>query len=332
MSEHRSAAMVAGSGAPLSAPPVDHVSGSHPLHDPERIWTETNCSVDVWVELLHSLGCDPVAGLGFTLSSDFDGSQWTFIKYPLEDVRALYGIDVVELNIWQPLVEHIEEQLAAGRLLTVEVDSYYLPDTAGVSYQLEHTKTTIVPLQLERSARELTYLHGTGRHELSGTDFDSLFDRVPGALAPYVEQLRLDSVDPAAATVEAVFPVVAEHLHRRPTDRPAARLVDRITTELSWLAEAGLDGFHRWAFGTIRQFGATAELAADLVDWLGERGERVPDAAEHLRSASAAARRMQLLTARAAAGRTVDPTGPGTAMVEGWESALKQLAAHFNVP
>ena len=33
---------------------------AHALHAPERNWPETNCYVDVWVELLHDLGLDPV--------------------------------------------------------------------------------------------------------------------------------------------------------------------------------------------------------------------------------------------------------------------------------
>ena len=31
----------------------------HPLHATERSWTETNCYVDVWIEVLHALGLDP---------------------------------------------------------------------------------------------------------------------------------------------------------------------------------------------------------------------------------------------------------------------------------
>ena len=27
----------------------------HPLHDAERIWPETNCYIDLWIETLHAL-------------------------------------------------------------------------------------------------------------------------------------------------------------------------------------------------------------------------------------------------------------------------------------
>ena len=70
---------------------------SHPLHSSERIWTETNCYVDLWIEVLHALGQEPLASCAFVLSADFACDQWTFIKFPTEDLRELYGIDVNEM-------------------------------------------------------------------------------------------------------------------------------------------------------------------------------------------------------------------------------------------
>ena len=78
-------------------------------------------------------GLEPLAALPFTLAIDFEGDQWTFFKFPLADLDALYGVDVFELNVWRPLVDHLEEQLALGRPALVEVDAFYLPDTAGTS-------------------------------------------------------------------------------------------------------------------------------------------------------------------------------------------------------
>jgi hypothetical protein len=87
----------------------------HPIHQEGRTWAETNCYVDVWIELLHALGYEPIAGLPFTLTIDFEGDQWTFFKCPLLDMYELYGLDVQELAIWRPLVVHIEEQVERGR-------------------------------------------------------------------------------------------------------------------------------------------------------------------------------------------------------------------------
>src|SRR5580698_7149173 len=107
----------------------------HAIHAQERQWAETNCYVDVWIELLHAWGYDPIAALPFTLSIDFEGDQWTFFKFPLADLYDLYGLDVQELAIWRPLTSHIEEQVAMGRPVLVELDSYHLPDTAGSAYR-----------------------------------------------------------------------------------------------------------------------------------------------------------------------------------------------------
>src|SRR5579872_3381278 len=93
--------------------PLDAASyQANALHDAERVWSESNCYVDLWIEVLHALDLDPVPALAFTLSVDFEGDQWQFFKFPLEDLRALYGLDVAEMNPWRGVEHHIEEQLS----------------------------------------------------------------------------------------------------------------------------------------------------------------------------------------------------------------------------
>jgi len=53
---------------------------AHALHSSERAWPETNCYVDLWIEVLASSGVAPEAMLGFTLTQDFEGDQFTFFK------------------------------------------------------------------------------------------------------------------------------------------------------------------------------------------------------------------------------------------------------------
>ena len=55
----------------------------HPLHHGDRAWPETNCFVDLWIEVLHSFGHEPLASLGCTLDLDFEGDQFTFFKQTL---------------------------------------------------------------------------------------------------------------------------------------------------------------------------------------------------------------------------------------------------------
>ena len=124
--------------------PVDPAAAArHPLHQIDRAWPESNCYVDLWIELLHSMRLEPLAAVPCAFAVDIEGDQWTLFKFPLADLYTLYGVDVFELNVWRPLPVHLEEQLALGRAALVEVDAFHLPDTIGTSYHTEHVKTTI---------------------------------------------------------------------------------------------------------------------------------------------------------------------------------------------
>lgn len=319
-------------------PPVLSAAGfvPHPLHASERTWTETNCYVDVWIEVLHALGLDPVAGAAFTLSCDFEGDQWTFFKYPPEDLRMLFGLEVTELNIWRPLVDHVEEQLALDRLCTVEGDAWFLPDTRGVSYRSEHVKTTIVPAALDRTARSLGYFHNAGYFELDGDDFDGLFRLGahfdPAALPPYVESIRLDRVrrdDPEL--VSRVVTATRDHLARRPPDNPVTRMANRILGDLPWLAEQELEVFHLYAFGLCRQCGASTELAATFVDWLNAHHEPGTEAAaDAFRDVANGAKALQFSLARVVRGRSVDLGDVLDGMADRWADAMGVLGRHYD--
>lgn len=322
--------------AALTVPdPVGYVP--HPLHAVGRTWTETNCYVDVWIEVLHALGLDPVAAAAFTLSCDFEGDQWTFFKYPPEDLRALYGIEVAELNVWRPVVDHVEEQLTLGRLCTVESDSWYLPDTRGVAYGEAHVKTTIVPAALDRSARYLGYFHNAGFFTLEGEDFDGVFrlgaHADPSALSPYVESIRLDRVrrhDPDL--VDRVVAQARAHLARRPADNPMTRMAARMQSDLAWLAGQDLGVFHAYAFGTCRQSGASAELAAAFVDWLNEHDAPGTErAAESFRAVAEGAKSLQFSLARVVRGRSVELTSVLDAMAAEWASAMAILGGRYGL-
>lgn len=302
----------------------------HPLHSSARTWTETNCYVDLWVEVLHSLELDPVAAGAVTLSADFDGDQWTFLKHPPEDLFALYGVEVAELNVWRPLADHIADHLDRGRLLTLEVDSFWLPDTAGVSYRLQHTKTTIAVAEFAPTGRRLGYFHGAGFHHLQGDDLVGVLREQtgPDALAPYVEVVRLDRLhrDPERL-LAAARALTAAHLARRPADNPVVRLGDRMLADLPWLTEQGMETFHSYAFATCRQCGATAELAAEFCEWLGERtGGGLTEAVAGFRSAAETAKSLQFQLARAVRGRSVDLAGTLEELAGSWARAVTVVA------
>jgi hypothetical protein len=314
--------------------PVAHLSEldpagyqPHALHGADRIWSETNCYTDVWVEVLHALGCEPLAAMAFCLSSDFEGTQWSFFKPPIEDLRDVFGVEVAEMNVWRPVLDHLEEELALGRLLTVEVDSWYLPDTAGVSYRTEHVKTTVVPARLDRAQRVLRYFHGPGLFELAGEDFDGLF--APPVLPPYVELVRLDHLRTSAPHDPSPLELAARHLARRPATNPVRRLGRRLTEMTPWLvAQSDPQAFHQLAFGTCRQFGATAEVAAGYIEWLAaQTGLVLRGAADELRQVAEGAKTLQFSVARVARGRSIDLDAAVEPLADSWDRALDAVAA-----
>lgn len=298
------------------------------LHDGERLWLETNCYVDIWIEVLHALGLDPVTGLAFTLSADFDGDQWQFIKFPQEDIRSLYGITASELNPWKGIPVHVEEQLELGRYLTVEVDAWWLPDTAGTSYRQAHVKTTIVPNSIDREARRLGYFHNASYFELEGEDYDHLVGDDVEGLPPYVELIRMEGLVRRADQdlLDAVLRLVRSHLARRPAVSPVQQMAERIDVDLPWLAASDIETFHLYAFATLRQCGATAELAASLCDWLDERGVGTAASAEAFRQVSQSAKTLQFKLARFMAGRQVELGPLLDEMSASWSAAVDGLA------
>lgn len=305
----------------------------HELHGSQRIWAETNCYLDVWVEVLHSLGLDPVAACGFTVATDFEGDQWTLFKVRPDDLEELFGIRVAEINIWRPVVDHVMEQLALGRLSLVEVDGWFLPDTAGVSYRLDHPKTTIAPNEIDVEAKRLSYFHNASYHALEGDDFDGLFrlgaHEQPGALAPYVESVRLDRLERLsdAELASRARDILARRVADMPEDNPVPRFRVRFDKDVAWLRTAGMDKFHLWAFGAVRQLGASAELAGAHLRWLaGMTGDSEPELiAGSFTELATEAKALQFQLARLARGREVDVDPAFERMTERWADARNGL-------
>jgi hypothetical protein len=308
----------------------------HRVHGESRIFEETNCAADLWIEALHALDHDPVVAMGFTLSSDFDGDQWRMFKFAAHDLRVLFGVEFDEFNVWRPLADHVVELLSARRMVTIDVDGWHLPDTAGLTYHCGHQKTTIMAQMIDVEERALGYFHNTSYYELGGDDFDALFGRggdEPPVLPPYVEAVRLDAIrDPGAVPVASALELARDHLHRRPNTNPLARLRKRLEEDLPWLRSQDLDVFHRYAFGTVRQCGANAELGADYAEWLGRHDgalPAVPAAAEHFGSLATGMKSLEFLLARASRGRVVDLGGVFDKLEDSWESAMADLVERY---
>lgn len=246
----------------------------HALHTGERNYHETNCYSDIVIELIHARGHEPLAALGFTVRMDFEGDQWTFFKPPEADLERLFGIDIHEMQPHRHLPTQIIEQIRAGRTLTVELDSMYLPDTASTSYRTEHVKSSVIVEAIDPEAERMRYFHNTSLHELEGEDYRAVFRlaefKSEDALPPYAELVRFDA-GPRLEGDElraASRDLLRHHLARRPSSNPFERFGAQLAADLPALLEGDAADYHAYAFATVRMAGSAFEVCASHIDWL----------------------------------------------------------------
>jgi len=288
----------------ISPDPANYLR--HELHAEGRDWVEKNCYIDIWIEVLHAHGLDPMAMLPFTVAVDFEGDQWTFFKPPHVDLWNLYGIDVQEMTVWRSLLEHAVLHTAAGRLVSTEADAFFLPDTQGTDYRTQHTKTTIVIVDVDVERRRLGYFHNAGYFELGGDDFAALFrlgvPPDPTYMPFFAELIRTDRMErtPAGELRRRSAAMLAHHVRRMPAENPVATFAARFAADLPHLQEEGLARYHAYAFATVRQVGAACELASLYLRWLAPSGRKeLLDAALAYERVSSAMKALILKGARA---------------------------------
>lgn len=298
----------------------------HMLHAGGRAHDEVNCFVDVIAEVLHARGDEPLAALGSTVRVDFEGDQWSFFKLTQADLELLYGVDLHEMQPYRPLPEQIAEQLTLGRTLLVEVDGWYLPDTAATSYRREHVKTSIAPEAIDVAGERLRYFHGIGLHDLEGEDYRGIF-RLGRAfsddvLPPYAELIRFDSGPRLTGDeLKAVArDLLRGHLARRPATNPFTRFGERLAIDLPDLLAGDLDDYHAYAFATVRMAGSAFEVCAAHVRWLlGDAGEPAAAALERIVDGC------KVLSFRLARRRAFDPEPVITDLAGAWDEAMALL-------
>jgi Domain of unknown function (DUF1839) len=310
--------------------PADHVR--HALHDETRDWPETNCYVDLWIELLAARGFQPEAALGFTLTQDWEGDQFTFFKFHLRDLEAFYGAIVQELSIYDSVEAHAIEQASRGRAVLIEVDGFYLPDTRGVSYRRQHTKTTIAINRIDPAARQIEYFHNAGFFALEGEDYEGVFTKLPqqqrdDILFPYVEFVRFEGEAlQDEALRDAALARLREHHARKPRRNPVRSFAEVIGVQTEAVAKRAPDFFHAYAFNTLRQLGANFELLGSHLVWLFADGE-AENAVAACKAISSGAKSLQFQLARAVARKRFAGLGDALAPVaEAYDRLFENLA------
>src|SRR5262249_36037641 len=163
-----------------------------------------------------------------------------------EDLLHLDGIDVHEMQLYRPTVDHIVEQLQAGRTMTIEVDSFYLPDTAATAYRQAHVKASIAVEAIDPAEERPRYFHGAGYYGLSGEDYRGVFrlgrDFSGDVLPPYVEVVIFDAAPrlQGEGLRREALKSLRRQLEYRPRRNPWLRFGERLVRDLPGLL-AGSD-------------------------------------------------------------------------------------------
>ncbi|GCE12856.1 DUF1839 family protein [Tengunoibacter tsumagoiensis] len=306
----------------------------HWLHNGERIWPQSNCYMDLWIEALHALHLHPIASFAFTIGIDFEGDQWTFFKVPSYDLLRLYGIDVQELNIWHAMLDHLLVQVGKNRLVLIEVDAFYLPDVHATNYHQQHEKTTIGVQMIDLEQQKLGYFHNSSYYTLQGEDFVGIFqlEGTTGVvLPPYVEIAKLNHLKRLNETELQLLSteLLREHYQRRPDLNPFLAYRQAFQGYLDQIQAQNLADFHGYAFAHLRQFGASYEYASLFLRWLASSSQdsSLLEAAKHFEEISTNAQTLLLKTARTAHNKKPFAIAPFfDALEDHWEQAMHALS------
>ena len=141
------------------------------------------------------------------------------------DLEPLFGVDIHEMQPYRPLPEQIAEQIAARRTLIVELDSWYLPDTAATSYRQrarEELRRRSRRSTADGRAAALLPRHRAATSSPARTTAASSGSAAQfsdDVLPPYTELVRFDAGPRAAgrgAARAASLGCSREHLDARP--------------------------------------------------------------------------------------------------------------------
>jgi hypothetical protein len=300
----------------------------HGLHSAYRPWPETNCYLDLWIELLHAMGRDPQPLLGVAVALGWEADHFTFLKPSAADLFAAAGVTMHELALWDATEAHVAAQLDRGAVPLLEVDAFFLPDTGGSAYQQRHTKTTIAIVAMDSANAWLEYFHNAGMYRLEGEDYAGVLGcgRQRHVLFPYAELVRVTGEAPSFEAMQRLARrLLVQYAASRGPGNPIARFATALP---GLLVRAGGDParIHAMCFNTTRQLGSSFGLLADHLEWLEQDGADAAWLAER-------AKTLQFLISRSARRGRADPAIAASLqeMSVVWERCMADIAA-FTVP
>lgn len=303
----------------------------------DRIWAETNRYTDPWISVLAALRLEPTACLSFTLAVDFLDDQWTQFRPSHDDLHLLHGIEVQTLSLWRPLVEHLQEQLGAGRLVIVDVPARGLPDGAGGLLHPRCATETIIVNEIDIERERLGFFHRTDYRVLQGAEYRHLLHPGPDGpgetLFGHAEVINLHGLvrRPPDTLRHLSHQLLQKSLARVPTRHPLRRWKRRFQREVTPLLAGGPTHYQYWADAGPHQLGAAFELAAFYLVWIagGSSGSaHLVQAADAFRQLSVLARSLLLKGARSvASGQAFHEHDLIERMVRLWSRGMQLLGA-----
>jgi hypothetical protein len=120
-----------------------------------------------------------------------------------------------------------------------------------------------------------------------------------------------------------------QYVGRVPSENPVTRYRLRYAADVVWLAGKDMEMFYKYAFATLRQCGACAEMASTFLAWLSARTGRPSAASVEFGTIATTAKAMQFKLARMmSTGKAADVTPLLDQMESSWERAIADLRAH----
>ena len=244
---------------------------SHPLHADERAFAETNCYADIVIELLHARGDEPTRGARTRGSHRLRRRPVDVLQAAIRTTsRRCSGSTSTKCSRTGPLPEQIAEQIADGRTLIVELDSWYLPDTHATAYRREHVKSSAVMEAIDtdgEAAALLPQRAGCTSSRVRTSMRRFVFDLPTGddhAAAVHGARAVRRRRALAGAELQRRAPAL---LARTPSPRTPARTRSPVSPRRSGphlprLLEQSHADYHAYAFATVRMAGSAFELCA----------------------------------------------------------------------
>ena len=295
---------------------------------------ETNCYADILIELLHARGDEPLAAMGFLGEDGLRGR-------PVDLLQAAAGGSRAASSAWtstrcSPTVHcpsRSRPRSPPGRTMIVELDSWYLPDTASTSYRTRARQdlrgrwrgsirrpVSACATSTTRASTSWTGEDYRGVFRLDGEDLSPrTCCRPTPSWCASMPGLGWAARSCAEASQRAPGPPSVASAGRRALSRASAR---QLAAELPRLLAGDAGDYHAYAFATVRMAGSAFEIAASHVEWLlGDEGRPAVEALARIVESC------KVLSFRLARRRAFDPGATVAAQAQAWSQAMAALDA-----